>query len=72
MFQSHVIEVTGRFAGVAVTAAGRFRFVAVDPRLSDLDGSEWPSLADVRRVVGRALAQHFDLAPLPGGCITTG
>lgn len=59
MFQSHVIEVTGRFAGVAVAAAGRFRFVAVDPRLSDLDGSEWPSLADVRRVVGSALAPHL-------------
>lgn len=58
MFQSHVIEITGHFAGVAVTAAGRFRFVAVDPRLSDLDGSEWPSLADLRRVVGGALAVH--------------
>lgn len=59
MFQSHVIEVTGRFAGGAITAAGRFRFVAVDPRLSDLDGSEWPSLDDVRRVVGGALAPHL-------------
>ncbi len=59
MFQSHIIEVTGHFAGVAVTAAGRFRFVAVDPRLSDLDGSEWPSLADVRRVVGGELARHL-------------
>jgi hypothetical protein len=67
MFQSHVIEVTGRFAGVAVTAAGRFRFVAIDPRLSDLDGSEWPSLADVRRVVTGVLAQHLGPARQDGG-----
>jgi hypothetical protein len=57
MFQSHVIEVSGVFAGAAVTSAGRFRFVAVDPRFEELDGSEWPSLPDVRRVVAQMLTR---------------
>ena len=55
MHQSHVIEVSGHFAGVAVAHDGRFRFVAVDPRLEDLDNSIWPSLPDVRRVAGHLL-----------------
>jgi hypothetical protein len=62
MFQSHVIEVTGHFAGVAISVANRFRFVAVDPRTADLDGSEWPSLADVRRVVAGFLARNGHVA----------
>jgi len=59
MFQSHVIEVAGTFAGAAVNACGtaseRFRFVAVDPRVEDLDGSEWPTLPDLKRVVSYLL-----------------
>ena len=55
MLQSHVIEISGTFAGAAVDAAGRFRFIAVDPRVEELDGSVWPSLPDVRRVVGHLL-----------------
>lgn len=55
MHQSHVIEVGGHFAGAAVNAHGKFRFVAIDPRVEELDGSEWGSLADVRRVVGHLL-----------------
>jgi hypothetical protein len=58
MFQSHVIEVHGVFAGAAIDAAGKFRFVAVDPRVEELDGSEWPSLPDVQRVVGGMLVRH--------------
>ena len=55
MLQSHVIEIGGTFAGAAVDAAGRFRFIAVDPRVEELDGSVWPTLPDVRRVVGHLL-----------------
>ncbi len=51
MFQSHVIEVDGCFVGAAIAYSGKFRFVAVDLRTEELDGSEWPSLADIRRVV---------------------
>ncbi len=56
MISSHVIEVAGIFAGAAVNYSGNYRFVAVDPRVRELNGSEWPSLRDVRRVVGRVLA----------------
>jgi hypothetical protein len=51
MHQSHIIEVGGVFAGAAVNVSGRFRFVAVDPRVEELDLSDWPSLPDVERVV---------------------
>lgn len=52
MHHSHVIEVSGQFAGAAVSQDGRFRFIAVDPRVEELDHSLWPSLPDVQRVVG--------------------
>lgn len=55
MHQSHIIEVSGQFAGAAVDHAGAFRFIAVDPRVEDLDGSLWPTLPDVRRVVGHLM-----------------
>ena len=51
MKQSHVIEVSGVFAGAAVNTSGYFRFIAVHPRLGELDRSEWPSLSDVRSAV---------------------
>jgi len=54
VFQSHVIEVAGTFVGAAIAYTGKFRFVAVDPRLKPLDRSEWRTLADVHRVV-----RHF-------------
>lgn len=56
MFQSHIIEVAGHVAGAAVTTAGRLRFVAIDPRVEELDGSEWASLPDIQRVVRHLLA----------------
>ena len=55
MRSSHVIEIHGTFAGAAVSSANRFRFIAVDPRVEDLDGSEWATLADIRRVAGHLL-----------------
>lgn len=55
MRQSHVIEVSGQFAGAAVSHCGAFRFIAVDPRVEELDESVWPSLPDVQRVVGHLL-----------------
>ncbi len=61
MFQSQVIEVSGIFAGVAITCAERFRFVAIDPRLADLDATDWPSLADLRRVVSATMARNGHL-----------
>lgn len=55
MFHSHIVEVAGQVAGAAITAAGRLRFVAIDPRLEELDGSEWPTLADIRRVASHLI-----------------
>ncbi len=55
MIQSHVIDIGGTFAGAAVQTSEKFRFIAVDPRVDDLDQSEWSSLEDVRRVVGHLL-----------------
>jgi hypothetical protein len=61
MFESRVVEIAGVCAGAAITAAGKVRFVAIDPRVEDLDGSEWPSLSDVERVVGSLLRQNGHL-----------
>jgi len=55
MIECHVIEVSGVFAGAAVKTSGKLRFIAVDPRLDDLDQSEWPSLSDIRRVAAHVL-----------------
>jgi len=70
MFQSHVIDVGGRFVGVAIAYPGKFRFVAVDPRVDELDGSEWRTLPDVHGVVRHLLLTgtvpvHSDVTPRP-------
>jgi hypothetical protein len=54
MLQSHVIEIDGAFVGAAVRLDTGYRFIATDFRLDELDGTTWPSLADVRR-----LAHHL-------------
>lgn len=61
MHQSHVIEVSGRFAGAAMSHGRAFRFVAVDPQVEELDSSIWPSLPDVQR----AVTQMMQLGRLP-------
>ncbi len=55
MHQSHVIEVSGRFAGAAMSQGGAFRFIAVDPQAGGLDRSLWPSLPDVQRAVAHLM-----------------
>ncbi len=52
MLQSHVIEVNGTFIGAAVTTDRGFRFRAVHPRVDDLDGRVWASLAALRSATG--------------------
>ncbi|MBV8916277.1 MAG: hypothetical protein JOZ05_24980 [Acetobacteraceae bacterium] len=56
MHQSHVIEVSGNFAGAAISHGGQFRFKAIDPRAEELDESLWPSLCDLQRVVAHLLS----------------
>jgi hypothetical protein len=53
MLQSHVIDVDGAFVGAAVRLDRGYRFIATDMKLDDLDGSIWPSLADVQRLARR-------------------
>lgn len=59
MFESHVLEIAGRVAGAAVTAFGaqhpRLRFIAIDPRLEEIDGSDWRSLAELRHAADHLL-----------------
>ncbi len=50
MVQSHIIEVDGTFLGAAIRQEHGYRFVAVDLRVEELDGSVWPSLADTQRL----------------------
>jgi hypothetical protein len=50
MLQSHVIDVDGAFVGAAIRLDKGYRFIATDIKLDDLDGSIWPTLADVQRL----------------------
>jgi len=56
MLQSHVIDIDGRFVGVAVRLDQGFRFIAADPRAEDLGEIIWPRIDDIRRMARRALA----------------
>jgi hypothetical protein len=53
MLQSHVIDIDGAFVGAAVRLDKGYRFIATDIKLDELDGSIWPTLADVQRVARR-------------------
>jgi hypothetical protein len=53
MLQSHIIDVDGAFVGAAVRLDRGYRFIATDIKLDDLDGSIWPTLADVQRLARR-------------------
>ena len=53
MLQSHVIDVDANFVGAAVRLDKCYRFIATDMKLDDLDGSIWPTLADVQRLARR-------------------
>ena len=55
MLQSHVIDVDGAFVGAAVRLEQGYRFIATDLRLEELDGSVWPTLADVSRLARQYL-----------------
>lgn len=69
MLQSHVIDIDGAFVGAAVRLDKGYRFIATDMRLDELDGSIWPTLADVQRLARRLyLTGRFGgSGPLPAG-----
>lgn len=53
MLQSHVIDIDGAFVGAAMRLDTGYRFIATDMKLDDLDGSVWPTLADIHRLARR-------------------
>jgi hypothetical protein len=53
MLQSFVIDIDGVFVGAALRLDVGYRFIAINVRLDDLDGTIWPSLADVKRLARR-------------------
>ncbi len=57
MFQSHIVEIAGRVAGAAVGTAAGLRFIAIDPRLEEIDGSAWSSLAALHHAADHLLRQ---------------
>jgi hypothetical protein len=64
MLQSHTIEIDGHFVGSAVRLDLGYRFIAVDARLEDLDGTIWPGLSDVQRLARQLfLTGRFDRGP---------
>ncbi len=67
MLQSHVIDVDGAFVGAAIRLDRGYRFIATDMRLEELDGTIWPTLADVKRLArGLCLTGRFvDTRPVP-------
>jgi hypothetical protein len=63
MLQSHVITVDGAFVGAAVRLDVGYRFIATDIRLEELDGSVWPTLADIQRLARRFYLSGRIIAP---------
>jgi hypothetical protein len=63
MLQSHVIEIDGAFVGAAVRLDVGYRFVAIDLRLEELNGTTFPSLADVQRLAHRMFRSGNIAAP---------
>jgi hypothetical protein len=53
MLRSHVINIDGAFVGASVRLNKGCRFIAADMKLDDLDGSIFPTLADVQRLASR-------------------
>ena len=64
MLQSHVIDIDGAFVGAAVRLDTGYRFIATDMKLDELDGSIWPTLADVQRLARRLYLAGRVTAPL--------
>ncbi|MBE9603765.1 hypothetical protein IAI18_02745 [Acetobacteraceae bacterium H6797] len=62
MKTSRPIEAQGRFVGVAVDDARPWRFIALDPAVSRLDGQRFETLTELRHA-----AHVASLATSPSG-----
>lgn len=49
MQQPQIIEEAGAVLGIAVRVVNMVRFIAVDPRVTEIDGTSWASVAAVRQ-----------------------
>lgn len=58
MAKSSAIDLSSICAGYAIAVPGGICFVAIDPRLSDLDAAELPSIAEPRRVAEAMMARN--------------
>lgn len=66
MLQSHIIDINGSFVGAAVRLDSGYRFVALNLRVEELDGTIWPNLDTVRRLARQLfISGHFSSAPTP-------
>lgn len=60
MLQSHIIDINGSFVGAAVRLDTGYRFVALNMRVEELDGTTWPNLDTVRRLARQLFVSgHF-------------
>ena len=68
MLQSHIIDINGNFVGAAVRLDSGYRFVALNMRVEELDGTTWPNLDTVRRLARQLfLTGHFGKGHPVGG-----
>jgi hypothetical protein len=65
MLQSHIIDINGSFVGAAVRLDSGFRFVALDIRVEELDGTIWPSLETVQRLARQLFIAGRFTSPKP-------
>jgi hypothetical protein len=59
----HVFEIDGALVGAAVRLDTGYRFMAADLRLEELDGTTWPSLADLQRLAHLVFRTSAAAAP---------
>lgn len=70
MLQSHIIDINGNFVGAAVRLDQGYRFVALNMRVDELDGTVWPSLDIVQRLARQLfITGHFVGAKQPAPAI---
>ena len=58
MIQSFPITLHGQVVGIAIAAEAGVHLMALDPRIDDLSGARFPSLAEARRVAAVVLARE--------------
>ena len=71
MLQSHVIDIDGNFVGAAIRLDSGYRFVAINIRVEELDGTIWPTLDTVRRLARQLFISGRFGNPQPHMAVTS-